>query len=344
MKLPRGMFQRGTSYYWRRREGGRDRWVSLGPEYEVACTKLLRLRLGEAPEQTPGACETTVSEGAARWLDRYIGTARAPKQRRLAQSRVTRYLNPNLGAKRLAAITPDDLRGYRLWLERLELSPQTVSHVLSDARSLFRWAVEVGLVERSPVPRRLLPRLQERLPDRLTAEEVGVVEGLPEPFGLVIRLGLGTGLRWAELCRAQARHMENGWLVVSQTKSGKVRRVPLGDDMAREIGGHVGRLVPFREADPGTFSWHVRRMSGVERFHPHMMRHTFACQWIERGGSLPALQQILGHASIATTQRYARLGDDVVKEQAQRVLGAGNGSKVVAGNGDTGTGVAGPHS
>jgi integrase len=61
-------------------------------------------------------------------------------------------------------------------------------------------------------------------------------------------------------------------------------------------------------------------MSGVERSHPHMMRHTFACRWIERDGSLPALQQFLGHASIATTQRYARLGDDVVKEQALRAL------------------------
>ena len=145
--------------------------------------------------------------------------------------------------------------------------------------------------------------------------------GLPEPFGFVIRLGLGTGLRWAELCRSQSRHAEHGWLVVSQTKSGKVRRVPLAPELLQEVATHVGRLVPFREADPGTFSWHVRRMSGVERFHPHMMRHTFACRWIERDGSLPALQQILGHSSIATTQRYARLGDDAVKEQALRVLG-----------------------
>lgn len=98
--------------------------------------------------------------------------------------------------------------------------------------------------------------------------------------------------------------------------------MPISPELVSELQKREGRLVPFREADPGTFSWHVRRLSGVERFHPHMMRHTFACRWLERGGSLPALQQLLGHASIATTQRYARLGDDVVKEQAKRVWAA----------------------
>jgi site-specific recombinase XerD len=51
------------------------------------------------------------------------------------------------------------------------------------------------------------------------------------------------------------------------------------------------------------------------------MRHTFACQWIERGGSLAALQQILGHASVETTQRYARLSDDMTQREAERVHG-----------------------
>ena len=56
----------------------------------------------------------------------------------------------------------------------------------------------------------------------------------------------------------------------------------------------------------------MRRLTGIEGFHVHQMRHTFACQWLERGGNLAALQQVLGHASIETTQRYARLSDEMV--------------------------------
>ena len=67
----------------------------------------------------------------------------------------------------------------------------------------------------------------------------------------------------------------------------------------------------------------VRRYSGVEKFSPHQLRHTFACRWLERGGSLAALQQILGHSSIVTTQRYARISDDMVRREAERVGAAG---------------------
>jgi site-specific recombinase XerD len=49
------------------------------------------------------------------------------------------------------------------------------------------------------------------------------------------------------------------------------------------------------------------------------MRHAFACQWLEKGGSLAALQQVLGHASITTTQRYAKLSDEAVMREAARL-------------------------
>ena len=60
---------------------------------------------------------------------------------------------------------------------------------------------------------------------------------------------------------------------------------------------------------------------GIVGFKVQQLRHTFACQWLERGGSLAALQQVLGHASIFTTQRYARLTDEAVMREAARIQG-----------------------
>jgi integrase/recombinase XerD len=65
----------------------------------------------------------------------------------------------------------------------------------------------------------------------------------------------------------------------------------------------------------------VRRYSGVTRFQAHQLRHTFVCRWLERGGSLAALQQMLGHSSIVTTQRYARISDDMVRREVERLEG-----------------------
>lgn len=143
------------------------------------------------------------------------------------------------------------------------------------------------------------------------------------------RLALGTGLRWGELCRLQASHVKRArvagsveaqwFLEVSQTKSKRVRRVPLPPDLHKEVGQRVGRLVPYATGSPGSFATQVRKLTGIEGFHVHQMRHTFACQWLERGGSLAALQQVLGHASIVTTQRYARLTDEAVMREASRL-------------------------
>lgn len=183
-------------------------------------------------------------------------------------------------------------------------------------------------MERSPFPRKLLPRIQEQPPDRLTDEEVEKLARLPDPYGFVVRLGLGTGLRWGELVRAMSTDVKADMLTVHRTKSGKLRRVPVPRALREELRLRIGQLIPFRHGN--SFAKQVRRLSGVERFHPHQMRHTFACRWLERGGNLSALQRALGHSSIVTTERYARLTDEHVRAEAERIDGIGGNSVAVS--------------
>jgi integrase len=263
--------------------------------------------------------ELMVSAAVKRWLAIYIETSRNEKGRVLAKVRAGAHIVPGLGHYRLSRLTAEHLRTYRLHLEGKGLATMTVLHLLSDARCFLRWCEDAGLVDRSPFPRRLFTRTQERPPDRLSTKTANTIRKLPEPYGFVCRLALGTGLRWGELVRAQSTDVERGFLVISQTKSGKVRRVPLDPELLKEIRGRVGKLVPFGEKSPGSFARVIRSASGIAGFHAHQLRYTFACEWLEDGGSLAAQQQVLGHASIVTTQRYARLTDEIVMEERLRM-------------------------
>ncbi len=268
----------------------------------------------------------TVTQAAAQWLFTYVATTRNEKGQRLARTRLERYLLLELGDLPLHELTGDHVRQYRLMLESLHtLRPHTVTHVLSDLRCLLRWAEGQGLIERSPFPPRVMPRLQESPPRRLADLEVAVLESLGGRIGFVLRFLLGTGLRWAEACRARREHVQGAMLQVSQTKSGRMRRVPLSPALLAELGPQEGRLVPYAESSPGSFSRTVRRLTGIEDFHAHRCRHTFACRWLEAGGNLAVLQRILGHRDLSTTMRYAQVTDELIEREAARVMGRERG-------------------
>lgn len=313
-KLPKGMYRRGRSFYCRLYEQGREARRSLGTDYEAACRTLRELR------RSGGALlssDITVKVAAQRWLETAVPNGRNEKGVRDARTRVERHVWPLMGHLLVGRVQQEDLRRLRTWLEGRGASVSLVHHVLTDTRALFRWCEASGLTGRAPIPRRWLPRQAERAPDRLTADELTRVRGIPDPYGFVVRLALDSGLRWGELARLESGDVWNGVLVVKQSKSGKIRRVPLPVDTLNEVTACSGRLVPF--ADAKTVAAAVRRLSGVSRFHMHQTRHTYACRYLERGGSLHALQQLLGHSTVLMTQRYARLSDEAVLAEHRRL-------------------------
>ena len=292
--------------------------MSLGKDYKAACDKLRALR-GTRVIAIPG--NLTVGQAAEKWVESYLRTTRTPGGQGLAAARVEQFLKPFAGRMRLSRLTRENIREYRVWLEsrgkRKPISLMTVKHILSDLRCMLNWCEDAGYLERSPFPRRVMPKLQERPPDRLANEEVELLVQLPDPYGFVSRLGLGTGLRWGELLRLQSTDLVNGALLIHQTKSRRVRRVPISAQLAREIQEKVGLLMPFKSSC--SFAVQVRKRTGIARFHAHQMRHTFACRWLEAGGSLATLQELLGHSSVVMTQRYARLSDGFVRQEAARI-------------------------
>jgi integrase len=201
---------------------GRRVTVKAGTSYEQAARRLRSLK-----SETPPKLRLTVRDAALQWLERYVPVHRAERDQKLATRRVEMYLVPHLGFRLLHKVGKDDLRAYRLELERRgHLSVQSVRHILADVRCMLRWCEDSDLIERALIPRRFLPRVQERPPDRLTDEEVERILRVPEPYVFVVRLALGTGLRWGELTRATAGDIQDGWLIVHHTKSGRLRRGP----------------------------------------------------------------------------------------------------------------------
>jgi len=272
-----------------------------------------------------------LEEVAARWLE--AGESRWAPQTRDTRARFVRgYIVPTLGPRPVDDVTTQELA---TWMDDLVLEPSTKRALRGMVGMIYRWAASRGLAYTDPVKDLRPPKVPRAIPRYLTPDEyqdlLGATDG-DVRNGVV--LSVRTGVRAGELLALRMRDVQGSSIVVSRgmdkvtgrvgpTKSRKARRVPLHPEARAVLArmGRRGRVLPLTY-----HQWRMRltralRRVGVDSGGPHLLRHTCASWWVQDGGSLMALQRLLGHATLDMTLVYAHLAPDSVEQEAARVWG-----------------------
>jgi integrase/recombinase XerC len=215
---------------------------------------------------------------------------------------------------------------------RQGLAPASIARLLSALRGLYEYLLREGLVHANPAEGVSAPKAAKRLPRTLDADLIQRLLELPGDDAPAVRdramfeLFYSSGLRLAELCGLDLGDVDLGDATVRVTgKGAKTRIIPVGrqaraavqawlkrrgdlatiETQALFVGSRGERIAP-RTVQLRLDHWAVRQ--GIDfKVHPHMLRHSFASHLLESSGDLRAVQELLGHANISTTQVYTHL-------------------------------------
>jgi integrase/recombinase XerD len=238
------------------------------------------------------------------------------------------------GREQWAAVSLPDLQEYLTVLEGRGLSARSRSRSVSALRQFFRFLQREELVAANPVELVDSPRLPRRLPKVLGETEVETLLAAPDaatPTGqrdsALLEVLYATGLRVSELVGLTLKQVDlRRGVVRPRGKGSKERVVPMVPQAVAKLQAYLaqGRLRLLRgKESPFIFInrlggrlrrqgfWKIlkqyARQAGVRDLSPHTLRHSFATHLLSRGANLRALQMLLGHADLATTQIYTHL-------------------------------------
>jgi integrase/recombinase XerC len=229
------------------------------------------------------------------------------------------------------------IRGFLSQLYDQGLGKTSVARSLAAVRSLYRWLAQEGVVEQNPAKLVATPKLPKKLPRVPTIEEMNsVLDGampeaaaFPERDRLMLELLYGCGIRNSELTGIDVGDIRlSAEAILIRGKGKKERYVPFGESVKNALAPYLPiRQVTITEAHKSTPALLVNRRGGrlttrsVGRIikkiamakglsadvHPHTLRHAFGTHLLEEVADLRAIQELLGHERLATTQRYTQL-------------------------------------
>jgi integrase/recombinase XerD len=254
-----------------------------------------------------------------------------------------RYLLMTNNEKSIVQLTLSDIQSFLAWINEIGMSARSQARIISGLKSFFKHLILEDIIVANPIELIEAPKVGRKLPDTLSIEEIDkIVQAidLSTPEGTrnkaIIETLYGCGLRVSELCS-----LKLSWLYFNEGfiriigKGDKERLVPIGSVAEKNIliyideirnklvikkgcedivflnrrGGQLSRVMIFNIVKDYTAKAGIKKT-----ISPHTFRHSFATHLIEGGADLRAVQEMLGHESITTTEIYTHLDRNFLKE------------------------------
>ena len=270
-------------------------------------------------------------------LERYLTTLEVERAYSAHTVKAYRRDLSRLVASLLADhVALDQVRHHHIWhhvgeLRAQGLKPKSIQRHLSAIRKFFDFLISEGLVKDNPASAVSGPKASQQLPKALDADQTSRLFEEPEDTPIdrrdqaMMELFYGSGLRLSELVGLNigSVDLESAWVRVLG-KGNKERLLPLGRHCIQALRSWLevhpdaaNRAAPLftgrgkRRISPRTIQLRLKKVAaraiGSDALHPHMLRHSFASHLLESSGDLRAVQELLGHADLSTTQIYTHL-------------------------------------
>lgn len=246
------------------------------------------------------------------------------------------YFRDFIGEVHIGDISLSDCRQYYLYLSDELDNTVSIQTYIRGLRAFLNWCYASEYIDVDICAKFKLPKATRKVIDVLTDSEISRLfssnsgnDWLSARNRLIIALMLDSGLRLHEVVTLLRSHVhsDDGYLIVVQGKGDKQRVVPIGRVTITYLSEYL-RLVPFdvqcdelllkvsdvryglEPITDNTIKQLFRKLkvrAGIRRLYPHLLRHTFATRYLENGGNIYSLQQILGHSSLEMVKRYLHL-------------------------------------
>ncbi len=261
--------------------------------------------------------------------------------------KLTTFLQNNQHLKAPADIDLNDLQQFIRWIGELGMTPTSQARIISGLRAFYKYCTIEGIVKKDPTILLEAPKLKRALPDVLGYEEIESIIScidLSKPEGgrnkAILETMYSCGLRVSEVVNLKLSHLylDVGFIRVIG-KGDKERLVPIGSSATKYINIYRNDIrvhVPATKGNEDILFLNrrgskltrvmiflmlkdlVKKAGITKNISPHTFRHSFATHLVEGGADLRAVQEMLGHESIITTEIYTHLNREYLRETLQR--------------------------